>query len=39
MNFEFMPELKWHWAYFIVWGVILIIAIFTVIFFRRKKWL
>jgi magnesium transporter len=39
MNFEFMPELKWHWAYFSVWGVILIIAVFMLIFFRRKKWL
>jgi len=39
MNFEFMPELKWHWAYFTVWGVILIIVVFMVIFFRRKKWL
>ena len=39
MNFEYMPELKWHWAYFSVWGVILIIAVFMLIFFRRKKWL
>lgn len=39
MNFEFMPELKWRWAYFGVWGVILIIAAFMVIYFRRKKWL
>jgi magnesium transporter len=39
MNFEFMPELKWRWAYFSVWGVILIVAVFMLIFFRRKKWL
>ncbi len=38
MNFEFMPELKWHWAYFAVWGVIVLIAISMVIYFRRKKW-
>ncbi len=37
MNFEFMPELKWHWAYFSVWGVILIIAVLMLIFFRRKN--
>ena len=39
MNFEFMPELKWRWAYFGVWGVIIVIAIAMVIYFRRKKWL
>jgi magnesium transporter len=39
MNFEFMPELRWRWAYFIVWGVIAVVAVSMVIFFRRKKWL
>lgn len=39
MNFEFMPELKWRWAYFGVWGIILIIAVFMVLFFRKKRWL
>jgi magnesium transporter len=39
MNFKFMPELEWRWAYFVVWFVIVVIAIFMMIFFRRKKWL
>jgi magnesium transporter len=39
MNFEFMPELKWHWAYFTVWGVIVFVSVLMVIFFKRKKWL
>ena len=39
MNFEFMPELKWRWAYFGVWGVIVVIAFAMVIYFRRRKWL
>ena len=39
MNFEFMPELKWRWAYFGVWGGIVVIGIFMVGFFKRKKWL
>jgi magnesium transporter len=39
MNFDFMPELKWRWAYFGVWGVILVVAITMVIYFKRKKWL
>ena len=39
MNFKFMPELEWRWAYFVVWFVIVVIAIFMLIYFRRKKWL
>ena len=39
MNFDFMPELRWRWAYFGVWGVMLIIAVFMVFFFRKKRWL
>lgn len=39
MNFEFMPELKWHYGYFALWGVILIIAGGMLYYFRRKKWL
>lgn len=39
MNFRYMPELEWHWGYFAIWTVMLIIAIFMLIFFRNKKWL
>jgi magnesium transporter len=39
MNFEFMPELKWKGGYFMLWGVIIIVALLMVWFFRRKKWL
>jgi len=39
MNFEYMPGLKWHWAYFALWGVMLAIGAGMMIFFRRKKWL
>lgn len=39
MNFDYLPELKWQWAYFIVWGVMIVITIFMLIFFRRRKWL
>jgi magnesium transporter len=39
MNFEFMPELGWRWAYFAVWGVILGVALIMIFYFRRKKWL
>ncbi len=39
MNFEYMPELKWHWGYPLVWLVMLIILGGMLFFFRKKKWL
>jgi len=39
MNFNNMPELGWKWGYFGVLGVMLVIGVFMVVFFRRKKWL
>jgi magnesium transporter len=39
MNFEFMPELKWKSGYFITWGIMAVIALGMVFYFRRKKWL
>jgi magnesium transporter len=39
MNFEYMPELGWRWAYFTVWGVMIVVTIALLLFFRRKKWL
>jgi len=39
MNFQHMPELTWRWGYPAVWGVMVLVIIGMVIFFRRKKWL
>jgi magnesium transporter len=39
MNFKHMPELEWPWGYFSIWGVMIVIAVFMLIAFRRKKWL
>ena len=39
MNFEFMPELKWRGAYFRVWGIIALVAVSMVVFFKKRKWL
>jgi magnesium transporter len=39
MNFTYMPELGWSWAYPVVWGMMIIIALAMVIYFRSKKWL
>ena len=38
MNFENMPELKMKAGYFIVLGVMAVIAVIMVIFFKKKKW-
>ena len=37
MNFQFMPELGWKWAYPTVWGVFLAIGITMLIFFKKKR--
>lgn len=34
-----MPELNWVWGYPFVLGVMLLIAIAMVVYFKRKKWL
>jgi magnesium transporter len=38
MNFDHMPELRWPSGYYIVWGVMLLIFVGMLAFFRRKKW-
>lgn len=38
MNFENMPELRSHWGYFIVLGVMVSIAVGLLLLFRRKGW-
>ena len=38
MNFEFMPELKWHYGYPMAWGVMLLCVVAMLWFFKRKKW-
>ena len=38
MNFVNMPELKSPYGYFIVLGVMLVIAIIMLFYFRKKKW-
>lgn len=39
MNFEYMPELKWRWGYFFIWGVMLAVAVAMLAYFNRRKWL
>ena len=39
MNFEYMPELKWRYAYPVLWVVFIVVTIGLLYFFRKKKWL
>ena len=39
MNFEYMPELKWHYGYFGLWALMLAILVALVLLFRKQKWL
>lgn len=39
MNFEYMPELKWRIGYFAIWGVMAIVVVAMVVYFKRRKWL
>jgi len=38
MNFENMPELKTKYGYFILLGIMLILTLGIVYYFKRKKW-
>ena len=39
MNFDYIPALHYRSAYYILWGIMIIIAILMLFFFKRKKWL
>lgn len=39
MNFKHMPELESPMGYWIVWAVMILIAVGLLIYFRRNKWL
>ncbi len=39
MNFKYMPELEWPWGYPLVLLLMLAVAVFMLIYFRRKKWI
>ena len=38
MNFKYMPELEWQYGYAAIWGVIILILISMVIYFKKKNW-
>ena len=38
MNFKFMPELEWHWGYFTVLGVMAMLLVGMILYFKKKHW-
>lgn len=38
MNFPNMPEMKWPWAYFALWGVMISVVLVMLFYFKRKRW-
>lgn len=39
MNFDFMPELRWHYGYFTVWAVMIILVMGMLFIFKKRKWM
>lgn len=39
MNFEYIPELKWKFGYFLFWIICIIFSIFSIFYFKKKKWI
>jgi magnesium transporter len=38
-NFDFLPELHFKYSYPIFWGVLMLIAVIMLRFFKKRKWL
>ena len=38
MNFEYIPELHFKYGYFVLLGVMLLILISSLLYFKKKKW-
>jgi len=38
MNFRYMPEIGWHWGYFAALGIMAIVALILIMYFRKKRW-
>ena len=38
MNFKYMPELEWRYAYLFFWIVVSVVLIAMISYFKRKKW-
>lgn len=39
MNFDYMPELKWRYSYFVLIGLMFTLSISLILWFKKKDWL
>ena len=39
MNFENIPELKFQYGYFVLWGVMVVVFLGMLYYFKRREWL
>ncbi|MCF0060902.1 magnesium/cobalt transporter CorA [Dyadobacter chenwenxiniae] len=39
MNFDNMPELRMHYGYYYVWGLMIAVTIGLIFYFKSKKWM
>lgn len=39
MNFQFMPELKWYYGYPLFWGLMIVLSVVLLLYFKKKKWM
>ncbi len=38
MNFKFMPELEWKYGYFVIMGLMFVLLLGMIYYFKKKKW-
>ena len=38
-NFDYLPELKFKYSYFVMLGIMIVLVVGMLIFFKRKRWL
>ena len=39
MNFDNIPELHYKYSYYILWGIMIMIFLGMIYYFKKKKWL
>jgi magnesium transporter len=38
MNFKFIPEFGFRWAYPVLWGIMILITGLMIYYFKKKRW-
>ncbi|MGB7290631.1 MAG: CorA family divalent cation transporter [Thermodesulfobacteriota bacterium] len=39
MNFDFLPELKWKYSYYVFWSIVFLLVTSSLLFFKLRKWI